>query len=83
MKMKTAKVNLKAALKVALAVGGVIGKTVGVVKKESWVKAIATMKMKMKTKKNDGVHSVARQKKQKNQRKKKKTTSCGKPKAYL
>ena len=37
----------------------------------------------MKTKKNDGVHSVARQKKQKNQRKKKKTTSCGKPKAYL
>ena len=47
------------------------------------MKAIATMKMKMKTKKNGGVHSVARQKKQKNQRKKKKTTSCGKPKAYL
>ena len=42
----------------------------------------------MKTKKNGGVHSVARQKKQKNQRKKKKTTSGGrhlttKPKAYL
>ena len=35
MKMKTAKVDLKVALKIAVAVGGVAGQAIGIVKKES------------------------------------------------
>ena len=65
MKTKTAKVNLKVTLKVAVAVGGVVGQAVGVVKKESWHKMIVTMEIKVKMKKNGGVRSAARHKKQK------------------